>query len=120
MIFYEAPHRIKRCLYDMAKAFGKDRNAAVVKEITKVYEKVARGSLEELASTFEREEAKGEFVVVVEGGEAPEPEKPEKSIEEAYEDLMAEGVGRKEAMRIIARQYNISRRDVYSHVNKDN
>ena len=120
LIFYEAPHRLSKCLADMVKAFGSERKAAVVKEITKIYEKVTRGTLSDLAEAFSGEGQKGEHVLVVEGGKAPLPDVPEKSIEESYGTLISEGVDRKEAMRIIARQYNISRREVYSRINKDN
>lgn len=118
MIFYEAPHRLYKCLADMAKVFGEDRNAAAVKEITKVYENSIRGTLEELAETFSDKDPKGEFVVVVEGGKGPVSVIPKKSIEETYDELLKEGTDRKEALRIIAKQYNISRRDVYSKINK--
>lgn len=119
MLFYEAPHRIYKCLSDMAKIFGKDRKAAVVKEITKVYEKTYRGTFEQLMPEFADSEPKGEFVIVVEGGVAPDLQIPEKSIEESYNELIASGTDRKEALRIIAKQYNISRRDVYSKINKE-
>ncbi len=119
MIFYEAPHRIFKCLTDMAKVFGDERKAAAVKEITKVYERVFRGTLNELTDEFEGKEPKGEFVVVVEGGEGPVQEIPEKSIEDTYADLIAGGTDRKEALRIIAKQNNMSRRDVYSKINKE-
>ena len=117
MIFYEAPHRIHKCLTDMTKVFGEKRKAAAVKEITKVYERVFRGTVKELAIEFEGKEPKGEFVIIVEGGDGPVQEIPEKSIEEAYAELIAGGTDRKEALRIIAKQYNISRRDVYSKIN---
>lgn len=119
MIFYEAPHRIYKSLVDMVRVFGEERKAAVVKEITKVYERVYRGTLSLLMSEFSVIEPKGEFVIVVEGGSAPVLLPPEKSIEETYAELIALGTDRKEALRIIAKQYNISRRDVYSKINKE-
>ena len=118
MIFYEAPHRLYKCLVDMAKVFGKDRKAAAVKEITKIYEKAIKGTLEELLAVFFDKEPKGEFVVVIEGGAGPVAVIPEKSIEETYDELLKEGIDRKEALRIIAKQYNISRRDAYSKINR--
>ena len=118
MIFYEAPHRIYKCLSDMTKIFGDDRKAAAVKEITKVYEKSFRGTLSKLTEEFSKKEPKGEFVIIVEGGEGPVFVIPEKSIEESHAELIAAGTDRKEALRIIAKQYNISRRDVYSKINK--
>lgn len=119
MIFYEAPHRLFKCLADMSKVFGTERNAAAVKEITKIYEKAFRGNLGELCDKFAEGEPKGEFVLIVEGGEGPAEIIPEKSIEETYSDLIESGTDRKEALRIIAKQYNMSRRDVYSKINKE-
>ena len=119
MIFYEAPHRLFKCLSDMSKVFGPERNAAAVKEITKIYEKTFRGNLGELCDKFADSEPKGEFVLIIEGGEGPAEIIPEKSIEETYSDLIESGTDRKEALRIIAKQYNMSRRDVYSKINKE-
>jgi len=119
MIFYEAPHRISKCLADMVQVFGEDRKAAAVKEITKIYERAFRGTLGQLMDEFAKSEPKGEFVIVVEGGEAPVLQMPEKSIEEMHAELIESGTDRKEALRIIAKQYNISRRDVYSKINKE-
>lgn len=119
MIFYEAPHRLNKCFVDMAKVFGNERKAAAVKEITKIYERVYRGTFEQLINEFSESDPKGEFVIVVEGVSAPILKIPEKSIEEVHAELIALGTDRKEALRIIAKQYNISRRDVYSKINKE-
>lgn len=66
LVFYESPFRLAETLADMLRTFG-NRRAAVARELTKVYEEVRRGSLEELAAHFGATEAKGEVVVVVEG-----------------------------------------------------
>lgn len=68
MIFYESPHRVLKLLKELGEQFGKDRVAAVARELTKVYEEVVRGSVEELHANFEARDAiKGEIVVVVAG-----------------------------------------------------
>lgn len=72
MVFYESPHRIGKTLLQMAEYFGNERKAAVVKEISKVYENVYRGNLEELAATFQDANTKGEFVIIVEGNQHEE------------------------------------------------
>jgi len=69
MVFYESPHRIGKTLEQMKLFFGNERKAAVVKEISKIYERVERGSLETLAALFVGEKVKGEFVIVVNGSE---------------------------------------------------
>ena len=67
MIFYESPHRVLRTLKEFAEIFGSDRPASVSREISKLHEETVRGSLAELVAHFEKNEPRGEFVVVVAG-----------------------------------------------------
>ena len=67
MVFYESPHKIIRTLNDLSGSFGEDRQASVSREISKKFEEHIRGSLKEIASHFEINKPKGEFVLVVEG-----------------------------------------------------
>lgn len=68
LVLYESPHRLPRTLKDLSKTFGSERSAAVVREISKKFEEVARGSLEELHADFlARERIRGEIVLVVGG-----------------------------------------------------
>ena len=66
LIFYESPFRLARALLDLREVFG-DREAAVVRELTKKFEEVARGRLRELAEKFTKRPAKGEIVILVSG-----------------------------------------------------
>ena len=66
LIFYESPHRISRTLNDLAESFG-DRRAVLVREMTKKFQEVYRGSLGELESRFSKTRPKGELVLVLEG-----------------------------------------------------
>ena len=68
-MFFESPHRVGDALRDLAEAFGADRPAALCRELTKLYEEVARGTLAELAERF-ADGARGEIVLVV-GGAGP-------------------------------------------------
>ena len=69
IIFYESPYRIKKSLEQFAEFFGRDRQAVVIREISKIHESVNRGSFEELLKQIENKELieKGEFVVVIAG-----------------------------------------------------
>jgi 16S rRNA (cytidine1402-2'-O)-methyltransferase len=67
MIFYESPHRILKTLVQFAEFFGDDRPAALVREISKLHEETARGTLAELVAKFTSHPPKGEIVVVVQG-----------------------------------------------------
>lgn len=67
IIFYEAPHRLLKMLEELIGVFGPGRQAAVSRELTKVFEETVRGSLEEIKSHFENNALKGEFVICVAG-----------------------------------------------------
>ena len=65
LIFFESPNRIDKSLSDMADVFGKEREACVARELTKLHEEVSRGSLKELAESFTERKTKGEIVIVI-------------------------------------------------------
>jgi 16S rRNA (cytidine1402-2'-O)-methyltransferase len=67
MVFYESPHRIAKTLKELASFLGEDREAAVVREISKKFEETHKGSLSSLAQRFEAQLAKGEMVLIVAG-----------------------------------------------------
>lgn len=67
IILYESPHRLLKTLEEMALYLGGDRKASVARELSKLHEENARGTLTELAAHFSKKEVKGEIVIVVEG-----------------------------------------------------
>ncbi len=67
MIFYESPYRLVKTLKELGEHLGTERQAAVARELTKMFEETRRGTLEELAAHYESHTPKGEIVVVVEG-----------------------------------------------------
>jgi 16S rRNA (cytidine1402-2'-O)-methyltransferase len=67
MVFYESPFRLLKALEQFAEIFGKERRASVSRELTKIYEETARGTLEELIAHFREKTVKGEIVIVVAG-----------------------------------------------------
>jgi 16S rRNA (cytidine1402-2'-O)-methyltransferase len=69
MIFYESPFRLVKCLEQFIQTFGAERQACVVRELTKIYEEKKRGTLAELAEYFKQKEVTGEIVIVVAGGD---------------------------------------------------
>ena len=118
LVFFESSHRIEACLADLEQAFGGDRQAAVCRELTKQFETVLRGSLAEIREQVENDanQRKGEFVVVVAGGEAQEG-----GLTQAMElaSILKEHVGASQAARIAARIHGVSRRDVYPSTSAD-
>lgn len=110
LIFYEAPHRILDTLSDMKEIFG-ERNAVLAKEITKLHEEILRGTISEILDSLEKRTIAGEYVIIVEGKSMEAV-----SIEEALEEiksLMKKGKGRKDAVRIVAEQYRLSKKELY-------
>lgn len=67
MVFYESPFRLIKALEELAAVLGKERQASVSRELTKIHEETQRGTLEELAAYFSKKTVKGEIVIVVEG-----------------------------------------------------
>lgn len=67
IILYESPHRLVKCLGQIAEFFGKERKVCVVREISKIYEEYKRGTSEEVKAYYEQHPPKGEIVIIVEG-----------------------------------------------------
>jgi 16S rRNA (cytidine1402-2'-O)-methyltransferase len=115
LIFYEAPHRILESLDDITATLGA-RDVVAARELTKMHEEVLRGSAAEIRALLgSRDSIRGEFVVLI--AKASEPAHDDTPAEEAVELLMRAGVERMEAMKTVARQRGLSKRDVYKLVN---
>lgn len=121
MIFYEAPHRVKETLKAMAEVAG-DRPAAAVRELTKKFEEIQLMKLSELAAYYEENEPRGEYVLLVEGQTAEQQEETRKQQFEglSLEEHMAlyANLPEKEAMKAVAKDLGISKRDVYAQLKK--
>ncbi|BCK53229.1 16S rRNA (cytidine(1402)-2'-O)-methyltransferase [Nocardia wallacei] len=113
VVFFEAPHRLADCLADAVEVLGPTRRAAVCRELTKTYEQVVRGSLDELA-TWAIDGARGEITVVVEGAQSVSAH-PADLVDEV-EDLVADGLRLKDACAQVASATNTSRRELYDAV----
>ncbi len=113
LIFYEAPHRIKPMLKDLYKVLG-NRQVAVARELTKKFEEVLRGSLEEIVQLFEEKEIRGEFVVVVSGNDQEIIEDDGLTAEEWLIQKTQEGMSKKEAIKWVADKKKIPKKEVYS------
>lgn len=119
MVFYEAPHKLRKTLRDMYNCFG-DRRIALVRELTKIHEEVIRTTLQAAAKRFSEEEPKGEFVIVIEGAQKPVIEEP--TIETAVEyaiDLMDGGVSASEAAKDAAKTFGMKKSDIYKEIIND-
>jgi len=109
LIFYEAPHRVMETLADIEELLG-DRPMAIARELTKVHEEFVRGTAAELRRAHLR--LKGEFTLLI--GKARKLEVHDgRTIPEAVDARMAAGMSRTEAMKAVARERGLSKRDVY-------
>lgn len=109
ILFYESPHRIKDCLIDMLKVFG-NRNIALCRELTKKFEEIIRGTIEEVISVCD--ELKGEMVIVVEGNSQEINYETIDKFEQINELILA-GKRKNEAIGIVAKRLNIERQELY-------
>ena len=114
MIFYEAPHKLLTTLEDMAEVFGPDRSISLCRELTKLHEEVVITTLGGAIARYTENAPKGEFVLVIAG--APEEVKESASLEDAsvrVQQLMEEGLSRKDAVKQTAKELNLPKNAVY-------
>ncbi len=114
LIYYEAPHKLRQTLADLAKSLGGGRNAALCRELTKLHEEVIRGTLDELNALYEQTEPRGEYVIVIEGAA---PEQAETMSLEQAADLARSyadgGMKLSEACKTAAQAAGVSRKELY-------
>lgn len=117
-ILYEAPHHLKNTLAELYHALG-NRNLSICRELTKVHETVQLTNLSAAIRYYQEHEPKGEYVLVLEGRRREEIEQEKQaawemiSIEEHMERYLAQGMSRKEAMKQVASDRGVSKRDIY-------
>jgi 16S rRNA (cytidine1402-2'-O)-methyltransferase len=116
LIFYEAPHRIKKTLAKMIPILG-DRKAVIARELTKKFEEFLRGTLSELAELDD--ELKGEIVLIVEGNGEPKPEIVDLSeINERIQAYIDTGISASQAIRQVAEESGLNKHDLYNAYHK--
>ncbi len=121
MIIYEAPHHLLRTMKELKEVLG-DRKVTVCRELTKKYEEIAPVILSQAIERFSIEEPRGEFVLVIEGRAVEEMIREEQkvweelSIEEHMERYLSLGMDKKQAMKEVAKDRGISKREVYQEL----
>ena len=119
MIIYEAPHHLISTLKDLYEALG-DRKITLCKELTKKFENINCTTLETAISYYEENEPKGEYVLVIEGKSRESIEKElrssfeEMTLEEHMKMYLDKGIDKKEAMKLVAKDRGVSKRDIYN------
>ncbi len=123
MILYEAPHRLVKTLDELLEALG-NRQISICRELTKRYETINRTTIEEAISEYNNQPAKGECVLVIEGKSRKEIEEEERkgwetlTLEAHMQIYEEQGMASKEAMKKVAKDRGISKRDVYNELLK--
>ena len=124
MILYEAPHHLKRTLSELLETLG-ERRITLCRELTKKFETIMPTTLEGAADYYEENEPKGEYVLVIEGKSRKEIEEEQQkswesmSIEEHMAFYEKQGIDRKSAMKKVAADRGVGKREIYQELLKD-
>ena len=119
MIFYEAPHKLMSTLRDMLEILG-DRKIALCREITKIHDEIYRTTFSEAIKRYEENPPRGEFVIVIEGKKEEEiaAEKEavwqQMSVSDHVEMYIKQGMAEKDALKAVAKDRGVSKRDIYN------
>ncbi|MCR5040614.1 MAG: 16S rRNA (cytidine(1402)-2'-O)-methyltransferase [Clostridia bacterium] len=117
MVFYEAPHKLTRTLSDMLAVFG-DRQIALVREMTKLYEEVERTTLEKAAEKYREVKPRGEYVIVIEGKKEEDKAPPdENELIKRLDELIGTGLSRSDAVKALAAETGLPKNAVYRLAN---
>lgn len=125
IVIYEAPHHLIRTLSELSEVLGAARRITVCRELTKKYEEAFCTTFEEALLHYEKEEPKGEFVIVIEGRSIDDlrEEKQQSwnnmSLEKHMELYTGQGVDKKAAMKQVAKDRGVSKRDIYQSLMKN-
>lgn len=120
IIMYEAPHRLLKTLKMLSERLGKEQRITVCRELTKRHETAFATTLEEACAYYNEQPPKGECVLVIEGRSREQIAQEEKaqweemSIEEHMEHYLSQGIDKKEAMKKVAKDRGVSKRDIYN------
>jgi 16S rRNA (cytidine1402-2'-O)-methyltransferase len=115
IILYESPKRVGKTLAELAETLGGERNAAVIKEMTKIYEKTERGTLKELSESFQSEQ-KGEFVIVIDKARVNAIDWRDMNVNEHIRFYFNAGYTLKDAMKAAAKDRGIAKSEIYNEL----
>lgn len=119
IIIYEAPHHLVRTLQELSDTLGGDRRLTICRELTKRHEEKLQMTLADSLSYYEFNEPRGEYVLIIAGRSREEMKKEEQagwealSLEEHMAHYESQGIDRKEAMKRVAKDRGVSKRDIY-------
>nr|WP_137596954.1 16S rRNA (cytidine(1402)-2'-O)-methyltransferase [Paucilactobacillus kaifaensis] len=116
LIFYEAPHRLKKTLTNMVNIFGEQRQGVLARELTKKHEEFIRGSLAEMLDWAATVNVRGEFVILLAGNHNPAKVSDSAEttpVNQQIDRLIDDGLSPNVAIKQVAKQRNLNRQEVY-------
>ncbi len=119
IVLYEAPHRLVKTLAELMETLG-DRRLTICRELTKKHEEAFRTTFSAALAFYEENEPKGECVLVIEGADRDELRRAEQesfaelSLEEHMERYLSQGMSKKDAMKAVAADRGVSKREIYA------
>ena len=123
IIIYEAPHRLARTLKELRETLG-NRQLTLCRELTKKYEEADKTTIDQAIEKYNEKEPRGEYVLVIEGKSQEEIQEENKqkwesmTIEEHMEYYISHGNDKKSAMKLVAKDRGVSKRDIYNQLIK--
>lgn len=121
IIIYEAPHRLLKTLAEIKDVLG-NRKISICKELTKRYENMSQGYIEEFIGLYTDEQPRGEYVLVIEGKNISQKQKEKWqewnniTIEEHIKIYTEKGVSEKEAVKLVAKDRGVPKREIYNYM----
>ena len=113
IVFYEAPHRLRQTLQDLAEVLDLERQIVLARELTKLHEEFWRGNIGQAIAHYKEREPQGEYTLLVAGMPPAKPYLSETEIKEQLQQLRAQGISRSQASRQLAKLTAHSRRELY-------
>jgi 16S rRNA (cytidine1402-2'-O)-methyltransferase len=113
LILYEAPHRLRQSLQDLAAVLGENRQIVLARELTKLHEEFWRGSIGDAIAHYTSREPQGEFTLLIAGVSLEKPQLSEATLKTELQNLLDQGLSRSEASRQLAQLTSLSRRHIY-------
>lgn len=122
ILLYEAPHHLLKTLEELGQVLGSSRRISVCRELTKIHEEILRNTIGEMIAYYQDRQPRGEYVLVIEGKSHVDIEQENRKawmrmeIGEHMEFYEAQGIPHKDAMKQVAKDRGISKRDVYKEL----
>lgn len=118
LIFYESPHRLLACLSDLEEIFGEEREAMLARELTKLFAETKHKNLSELKKYYEENPIKGEITLLVAAASPSAPLADLTDIIKELEQLVEQGLDKKQALKMKAQEYGVKKSDLYQSLHR--